>query len=834
MAPDSLLHQFDDLNFTAEEQDVVFAPTSTVVIPEEDPRLSLVGRVITAHEVDGVSLIRVFRAVWKPTKVLSITELQSNFFLIRLASEEVRSDILKRGPWVFNDDWFAILPLNPLFSIDEYFFTNIIIWVRILRVQIGLMFESLGRSLGACIGSVVGTDMRIIDGNMGEFMRVRINIDVTKPLRRCVALGGCVKFQYGDWLRANLKANRGGSAQPRGCICFHDEAGSSNSQSGFSSLGEEHVFDGMGVAHTGHAPFVNATPIRSVPAPATVNSPMGVEENIVGVEVSHDVLAVDGSGKVHIEQNALFGDENDAYVTKISHSDASPVGAAPEFDAIEEWLADDNDSEVPVPTDLPVKIPAKRSSGGSDPSKSKRARSIPITLSSKDLRISKAGMSSSKNSSAVEKLELDRLLHSNEIYWAQRSRVQWLTHGMNASDMNASLLRPFAADEVVFAFHDIGPDKAPGIDGFPSRIFRLHWDMIGSDFIQLCLDLLHGSVDLATFNRTVLVLIPKSCLPNSMRQFRPISLCTVIYKTISKVLVNRFKSILPLCISPNQGAFVSGRSITDNILIAHEIIHSLSSIGTGPYQGAAVKLDIEKAFERVEWSFLRDVMLRLGFDVSWVSLILRCITTVSFTVRINGSLSREFHPHCGLRQGDPLSPFLFLLCTQALSALLTAEQSPGGLVGLGASRNGPRVNHLLFADDSLIFIQNSASEAQRLKHILHIYGQASRQKVNYDKSAIFFCPKICQQDRDTISGLLAVNEVNDLRDYFGVPLSIGQNKTDALGFVRDSVNSRISSWNKQLLSFGGREVFIKSVIQSLPQYVMSCYLLPQNIIDDMT
>ncbi|KAL4325907.1 hypothetical protein GQ457_11G024210 [Hibiscus cannabinus] len=444
MAPDSLLHQFDDLKFTAEEQDVVFANTTTVVIPEDDPRLSLVGCVITTHEVDGANLIRVFRAVWKPTKVLSITELQSNFFLIRLASEEVRSDILKRGPWVFNDDWFAILPLNPLFSIDEYFFTKMVIWVRILRVPIGLMSESLGRSLGACIGSVVGIDTRIIDGNMGEFMRVRINIVVTKPLRRCVALGGCgtkprlcplqygklpnfchgcgllghlvidcppqpydpqIKFQYGDWLRANLKANRVGSAQPRGRIRFHEEASSSTSQSGFSSLGEEHVFDGaiasfflfslftyfrfgtgMGAAvHTGHAPFVDATPIRSITVPATVNSLMGVEESIAvpaeavaGVDVSNDVLAVDGSGKVHIEHNALFGDERDVYVTKISHEDAAHVAVAPKFDAIEEWLADDNDSEVQVHTDLPVKIPAKRSSGGSDPSKSKRARSIPI------------------------------------------------------------------------------------------------------------------------------------------------------------------------------------------------------------------------------------------------------------------------------------------------------------------------------------------------------------------------------------------------------------------------------------------------------------------------
>ncbi|KAK8644631.1 hypothetical protein V6N13_123933 [Hibiscus sabdariffa] len=163
----------------------------------------------------------------------------------------------------------------------------------------------------------------------------------------------------------------------------------------------------MGAAvHTGHAPFVYATPIRSFSVPATATSPVGVEESIVVpaeavADVSNDVLAVDGSGKVHIEHNALLGDERDVYVTKISHEDAAPVTVAPEFDAIEEWLADDNDSEVQVHTDLPVKILAKRSLGGSDPSKSKRARSIPINLTSKDLRISKAGMSSSKNSSAV-------------------------------------------------------------------------------------------------------------------------------------------------------------------------------------------------------------------------------------------------------------------------------------------------------------------------------------------------------------------------------------------------------------------------------------------------
>ncbi|KAL4279693.1 hypothetical protein GQ457_03G016790 [Hibiscus cannabinus] len=275
---------------------------------------------------------------------------------------------------------------------------------------------------------------------------------------------------------------------------------------------------------------------------------------------------------------------------------------------------------------------------------------------------------------------------------------------------------------------------------------------------------------MAQVNRTVIVLIPKVTNPEFMRQFRPIR-----------------------------------RNITDNILIAHEILHSLISVGTGPYRGAALKLDIEKAFDRVEWHFVCDVMLCMGFTERWVALILRCISSVSFTIRINGVLSSEFFPSRGLRQGDPLSPFLFLLCTQALSALLNADCSKGGL-----------------------------DDAMRLKTILQKYERASGQRVNFEKSAIYFSPSMASVNRTAISNILGVREVSDLGFYLGVPLSVGHNKTNALGYVRDNVNARIASWNKHLLSFGGREVFIKSVVQALPQYVMSCYLLPRNLINDMT
>ncbi|KAL4362020.1 hypothetical protein GQ457_04G020440 [Hibiscus cannabinus] len=449
MSPDSLLHQFDDMKFTTEEKDVVFASANIVAISEDDLRLSLVGRVITSHSVDGATLIRVFRAVWKPTKVISITELRSNFFMIRLTSEDVRMDILKRGPWVFNDDWFAILPLNPMLSIDEYFFTKMIIWVRIMCIPIGLMSESLCRSLGACISSVVGTDTCIIDGNMREFLRVRISIDVSMPLRRCVALGGCgskprlcsiqyeklpnffhgcgfvghlvvdcprqpydplIKFQYGYWLRVDTKARHAVHVQQKGRIHFHEEAGSSNSHSGFSSLGAGAGAD----VPSGLASFTAATPLRSIPVPASVASPLGVStatslnaeegvvvstESTIGVDGSHDVLAVDVSR--NITDNILFGDKRDVFVTRVSHEAAALVVVAPAFDAIEEWLAEDNDSNAQITADLPVKIPAKRSSGGSDPSKAKRARSITTSSVPKDSRVLKAGMSSSKISSAA-------------------------------------------------------------------------------------------------------------------------------------------------------------------------------------------------------------------------------------------------------------------------------------------------------------------------------------------------------------------------------------------------------------------------------------------------
>ncbi|KAL4368990.1 hypothetical protein GQ457_05G022000 [Hibiscus cannabinus] len=294
------------------------------------------------------------------------------------------------------------------------------------------------------------------------------------------------------------------------------------------------------------------------------------------------------------------------------------------------------------------------------------------------------------------------------------------------------------------------------------------------------------------------------------------------------------KAILPHCISSAQDAFVQGCAITENILVAHELVHTLHTSVSRSSQGAVFKLDMEKAFNRVEWPFLKAVMLRLGFAPSWVDLIMSCVSSVSSRVRVRGALSEAIRPQRGLRQGDPLSPFLFLFCSEGLSAALTAAQHEGHLPGVRASKHGPPVNHLLLADDSLVFLRNNFTEVQCLKDILLTYSSVSGQKVNFSKSTAYFSPRTPPAHRTAVHDALGVQEVDDPSIYLGVPLLIGNNKYAAFGRYRDKVDTRVSKWSNLLLSFSGREVLIKSVAQALPQYVMSCYLLPCSLVEEMS
>jgi hypothetical protein len=233
--------------------------------------------------------------------------------------------------------------------------------------------------------------------------------------------------------------------------------------------------------------------------------------------------------------------------------------------------------------------------------------------------------------------------------------------------MNNRLCRPFEEKEVEKALFDMKPSKAPGVDGFIAGFFQKHWQLVKDDVASAVLAFLQGGHMPEILSTTIIALIPKVKNPQNITQYRPISLCNVLYKICSKVIANRLREILDEIIS--QSAFVPRRLITDNVLTAYECIHSMRK-KKGRQGWCAVKLDMIKAYDRVEWAYLQGILQKLGFDEQWVSLVMRCVGTVNFQIKVNGELLQSFKPSRGLRQGDPISPYLFLLCGEGLSSLL--------------------------------------------------------------------------------------------------------------------------------------------------------------------
>lgn len=178
-----------------------------------------------------------------------------------------------------------------------------------------------------------------------------------------------------------------------------------------------------------------------------------------------------------------------------------------------------------------------------------------------------------------------------------------------------------------------------------------------------------------SINNTHIKLIPKIQSPKQVADYRPISLCNVYYKIISKILALRLKPVLQDIISENHSDFVPDRAISDNVLITHEMLHFLKTSGATVHCSMDVKTDISKAYDRLEWCFIQAVLENFGFAPTWIHLIMQCITTVSYSFLINNEVAGCVIPERGIRQGDPLSPYIFILCGEVLSGFVKEHKS---------------------------------------------------------------------------------------------------------------------------------------------------------------
>lgn len=201
---------------------------------------------------------------------------------------------------------------------------------------------------------------------------------------------------------------------------------------------------------------------------------------------------------------------------------------------------------------------------------------------------------------------------------------------------------------------------------------------------------------LKEWNYTLIALIPKVECPENLAQLRPISLCNVIYKIISKCITNRLKQILQDLVGPFQNAFVPRRLMGDNCMLAHEILTHIKRQKKGYNILAILKIDMNKAYDRVKWEFVEWLLNTMGFPARWRHWIMQCITNVSYSILFDGEPTQQFKPKCGLRQGDPLSPYIFILVMEVLYKMMINLEEKGHVQGIKIARSTPSISHLFF------------------------------------------------------------------------------------------------------------------------------------------
>jgi hypothetical protein len=329
-------------------------------------------------------------------------------------------------------------------------------------------------------------------------------------------------------------------------------------------------------------------------------------------------------------------------------------------------------------------------------------------------------------------------------------------------------------------------------------------------------------------NSSFLALIPKEKGALSFNRFRPISLCNTSYKIITKVIANRFKALLPLIVPENQGGFVKGRHIVDNIILVQEAIHS--SVRRKE-KGMVIKLDLANAFDRVRHEFLFEFMRKFGFDTKFVNWIKSCIGSPWIAPLVNGKVTNFFKASRGLRQECPLSPLLYAIQASFLSYQLGNAQVQKNLQGLRIVQGVKDINHAQFMDDTLLLGGAIPIIAKKFKEELDAYAAASGSEISQAKSNIYGW-NITPNEMLGITRALGMEGHTNWEafKYLGIPTFKNAPRTSHWNHLVEKLKNKFSSWGVNWLNLAGKAVMIKSVVSSIPIYQSSLMLAPATVI----
>ena len=330
-------------------------------------------------------------------------------------------------------------------------------------------------------------------------------------------------------------------------------------------------------------------------------------------------------------------------------------------------------------------------------------------------------------------------------------------------------------------------------------------------------------------NSTILAVVPKKTDSLEMRDFRPIACCNVLYKVVSKIIANRLKLLLPRMITENQSAFVRGRLLLKNVLFASELVKDYHKKSVSPR--CVMKIDISKAFDSVQWSFVLQLLEAVGVPARFIHWIKLCISTPSFSVQVNGELAGYFQSTRGLRQGCSLSPYLFALCMNVLSLKIDKA------VKEKKFKFHPRckslsLTHLCFADDLMVFIEGTKASIEGALSVFEDFAKWSGLNISIEKSTLYMAG-VSDDERSRVLMNFPFAEGKLPVRYLGLPLMTKvMNKQDYLPLV-ERICSKINSWTCRFLSYAGRLQLIKSVLMSIINFWAAVFRLSSKCMKEV-
>lgn len=386
------------------------------------------------------------------------------------------------------------------------------------------------------------------------------------------------------------------------------------------------------------------------------------------------------------------------------------------------------------------------------------------------------------------------------------------------------LAEPFTLEELDIAVRQLSNNKASGADGLPNEFLKLHWNDLKMQVLDMMGKFYDSTLNLQPYNEANIIMIPKKDPTVTTSDFRPISVINLIPKFISKVLSNRLRSVLPDLISTHQTAFVHGHQIAENFVTTRELLHHVSQV-----QKPAVfaKVDFKKTFDTVEWEFLYTVMEARGFPSRWISWMRTIWSTSSYRVCLNGQASDSFIHKRGLRQGDPLSPMLFILAVDVFQRMVHVANS--NLQISLTHRISEAITAFQYADDTAVIASADVASLISFKLILRMFSAISGLKVNFNKST--YVPlNIAEEDIHWVTAIMGFTRTDFPVQYLGMPLTIKAPSRALFLPLIENVERRLAGWQSRLISRGGRLQLVKSVLSSIPLYYMHCFLLPKWVI----